>query len=114
MAAQAAIQQAIHNDRHDAGDDHSNHQPGHELPAKREQPDRLGQGDDLNHRKGDVGAHSDKFLARKVRELQYSIAQGQADAATRNDGTPRSEEQTSELKSLMRTSYAVYCLKTKM
>src|SRR3546814_10782091 len=27
--------------------------------------------------------------------------------------TPRSEEHTSELQSLMRTSYAVFCLKTK-
>src|SRR3546814_2155163 len=29
------------------------------------------------------------------------------------DGGPRSEEHTSELQSLMRTSYAVFCLKTK-
>src|SRR3546814_9771040 len=28
-------------------------------------------------------------------------------------GTPRSEEHTSELQSLMRISYAVFCLKTK-
>src|SRR3546814_6817484 len=28
-------------------------------------------------------------------------------------GTPRSEEHTSELQSLMRTSYAVFCLKKK-
>src|SRR3546814_9724516 len=32
--------------------------------------------------------------------------------ATLNDG-PRSEEHTSELKSLMRISYAVFCLKNK-
>src|SRR3546814_9546181 len=29
------------------------------------------------------------------------------------DGTPRSEEHTSELQSLMRISYAVFCLKKK-
>src|SRR3546814_1686303 len=29
-------------------------------------------------------------------------------------GGPRSEEHTSELQSLMRISYAVFCLKTKM
>src|SRR3546814_10165298 len=31
----------------------------------------------------------------------------------RSDGTIRSEEHTSELQSLMRTSYAVFCLKKK-
>src|SRR3546814_8422631 len=33
--------------------------------------------------------------------------------ATRNDGVHRSEEHTSELQSLMRISYAVFCLKKK-
>src|SRR3546814_4770594 len=32
---------------------------------------------------------------------------------TTNSGTPRSEEHTSELQSLMRISYAVFCLKKK-
>src|SRR3546814_8236841 len=32
---------------------------------------------------------------------------------TREDGTTRSEEHTSELQSLMRISYAVFCLKQK-
>src|SRR3546814_6750770 len=32
---------------------------------------------------------------------------------TRTDGRPRSEEHTSELQSLMRISYAVFCLKKK-
>src|SRR3546814_3924916 len=38
-------------------------------------------------------------------------------AAERHEGTrkaPRSEEHTSELQSLMRISYAVFCLKTKI
>src|SRR3546814_10890095 len=34
-------------------------------------------------------------------------------AATERSARPRSEEHTSELKSLMRTSYAVFCLKKK-
>src|SRR3546814_2891312 len=33
--------------------------------------------------------------------------------ATANDSRPRSEEHTSELQSLMRISYAVFCLKKK-
>src|SRR3546814_3103225 len=40
----------------------------------------------------------------------------QLDPAARNPGmiaTPRSEEHTSELQSLMRISYAVFCLKKK-
>src|SRR3546814_10566203 len=37
---------------------------------------------------------------------------GQADRAV-EDGRQRSEEHTSELQSLMRTSYAVFCLKQK-
>src|SRR3546814_8298685 len=36
-----------------------------------------------------------------------------AQPAHRNANTPRSEEHTSELQSLMRISYAVFCLKKK-
>src|SRR3546814_6997933 len=35
------------------------------------------------------------------------------DMGVAKDGTPRSEEHTSELQSLMRISYAVFCLKKK-
>src|SRR3546814_10722252 len=35
------------------------------------------------------------------------------DAVAEGDGRIRSEEHTSELQSLMRSSYAVFCLKTK-
>src|SRR3546814_7530406 len=38
---------------------------------------------------------------------------GSAGALRRRLGTRRSEEHTSELQSLMRTSYAVFCLKKK-
>src|SRR3546814_1652019 len=37
----------------------------------------------------------------------------QAGAASSREGTGRSEEHTSELQSLMRISYAVFCLKKK-
>src|SRR3546814_2531828 len=39
--------------------------------------------------------------------------QRESTAALRPAGTRRSEEHTSELQSLMRTSYAVFCLKKK-
>src|SRR3546814_10198157 len=42
--------------------------------------------------------------ARKPWRIRYS---------TRNTSTARSEEHTSELQSLMRISYAVFCLKKK-
>src|SRR3546814_10556964 len=38
---------------------------------------------------------------------------GLRSGATRGGGGPRSEEHTSELQSLMRISYAVFCLKKK-
>src|SRR3546814_5078987 len=42
------------------------------------------------------------------------ISVGMIDAsATRSAAMPRSEEHTSELQSLMRSSYAVFCLKKK-
>src|SRR3546814_6215854 len=37
----------------------------------------------------------------------------QSPRSSRRDGTERSEEHTSELQSLMRISYAVFCLKKK-
>src|SRR3546814_8043758 len=40
-------------------------------------------------------------------------AERQADQAKQQTGDGRSEEQTSELQSLMRISYAVFCLKQK-
>src|SRR3546814_4388061 len=49
-------------------------------------------------------------LAKPARLDLYDVALGNHAAPQRN---PRSEEHTSELQSLMRTSYAVFCLKTK-
>src|SRR3546814_2046333 len=50
-----------------------------------------------------------KFLIR--RRERYAIRQ--ADAVTTVSDYVRSEEHTSELQSLMRNSYAVFCLKKK-
>src|SRR3546814_2858125 len=50
-------------------------------------------------------------LARMERELV--ILQTRIKSVEENYGIDRSEEHTSELKSLMRISYAVFCLKKK-
>src|SRR3546814_7692588 len=42
-----------------------------------------------------------------------AIVRDRNDTADQTAGTPRSEEHTSELQSLMRISYAVFCLKKK-
>src|SRR3546814_9085320 len=52
---------------------------------------------------GEAGATSQEVDA-KVRETNPAVAK---------DTVGRSEEHTSELQSLMRISYAVFCLKTK-
>src|SRR3546814_5703049 len=49
---------------------------------------------------------------RRRVDLAQARSTGRRSHATRNDH-PRSEEHTSELQSLMRISYAVFCLKKK-
>src|SRR3546814_3079277 len=49
-----------------------------------------------------------KAVARRIRTGQIEVNQGGF-----NPNAPRSEEHTSELQSLMRISYAVFCLKKK-
>src|SRR3546814_7861941 len=46
-------------------------------------------------------------------DLQYVLAVARTIGAHMNDYRVRSEEHTSELQSLMRISYAVFCLKKK-
>src|SRR3546814_2130230 len=67
-----------------------------------------------------VAQKLDEALKKKdTAALQAAIAEGQAAATTNDDKyylgfyTLRSEEHTSELQSLMRISYAVFCLKKK-
>src|SRR3546814_1917655 len=55
-----------------------------------------------------------QHLGRLVLERVEPLRVASEDLDRRNKcGHPRSEEHTSELQSLMRTSYAVFCLKTK-
>src|SRR3546814_7019454 len=73
---------------------------------------------DLGGRVGRRGGFA-RALADRTRELLDRIAGRQArrrhqkGAARQRDVAGRSEEHTSELQSLMRISYAVFCLKKK-
>src|SRR3546814_4561257 len=66
-----------------------------------------GQARRLEQRLGRSGVHAGAGVARRRRGTwrRYHPADG--------DAHPRSEEHTSELQSLMRISYAVFCLKKK-
>src|SRR3546814_10053479 len=64
-----------------------------------------------------VGAHVRVRQAARTRHGEADSAAGvlqQPQAVARIVEQPRSEEHTSELQSLMRISYAVFCLKNKM
>src|SRR3546814_9124939 len=57
--------------------------------------------------------HADcRHVVRRHRAARAG-ARDDAGAAAHADGIDRSEEHTSELQSLMRTTYAVFCLKKK-
>src|SRR3546814_9117422 len=64
----------------------------------------------LPHRLVGLGAFAPVTPAIRVRG---PVRPRQADAITHPAFRPRSEEHTSELQSLMRISYAVFCLKKK-
>src|SRR3546814_5110337 len=53
------------------------------------------------------------LLQLGVDAIQFTIALAQSQADPPEREQQRSEEHTSELQSLMRTSYSVFCLKTK-
>src|SRR3546814_7246477 len=53
------------------------------------------------------------FLSRVQRTPAASVQVGTNSQLTWANAATRSEEHTSELQSLMRISYAVFCLKTK-
>src|SRR3546814_5824989 len=57
------------------------------------------------------GAVAVRHVAEPLRRVVLGPAGGEVPAAA--PGGERSEEHTSELQSLMRISYAVFCLKTK-
>src|SRR3546814_7263846 len=64
----------------------------------------------LRHGRRDAFARPVRVTARQAR--LDALAPPAGNAAGRR-GIPRSEEHTSELQSLMRISYAVFCLKKK-
>src|SRR3546814_9446600 len=65
-------------------------------------------------RRGQHGARAEKKGAFVVlRVLRGSFGPFRGTAAQQPRGNRRSEEHTSELQSLMRISYAVFCLKKK-
>src|SRR3546814_9404829 len=96
-------------------------------PSRTARGPRVGDGRLLQHRRyfaARLGAQSDRLLrsARdcRIRPLSScaSVAQPRPRASggaarAGSDGGLRSEEHTSELQSLMRISYAVFCLKKK-
>src|SRR3546814_9421152 len=55
----------------------------------------------------------DCTLSRAIRQRSAKAAMAAEGRQRRNDPGGRSEEHTSELQSLMRISYAVFCLKKK-
>src|SRR3546814_3859986 len=60
--------------------------------------------------------HAGTILARLLemgRALDAKLLRGALEEAFGASDAERSEEHTSELQSLMRTSYAVFCLQTK-
>src|SRR3546814_9985253 len=62
---------------------------------------------------GVIVGHASAVLAASIFHFgQHSVAEAHAALAAAGIPTRRSEEHTSELKSLMRISYAVFCLKT--
>src|SRR3546814_4667835 len=68
----------------------------------------------VHQRHGDEGHQKDldrlrPLLERKVGNHGEEVGEGHPD----DEGEHRSEEHTSELQSLMRISYAVFCLKKK-
>src|SRR3546814_1277100 len=60
---------------------------------------------------GHVGARRREVT--RSRRSRYGAGACRGRAGSRRRGYPRSEEHTSELQSLMRISYAVFCLKKK-
>src|SRR3546814_9054422 len=67
--------------------------------------------------RADIGGARDvdgpDLLVRLRREVAVTLVDQERGGAQRGDLRDRSEEHTSELQSLMRISYAVFCLKKK-
>src|SRR3546814_1093820 len=70
--------------------------------------DYLDGSEGIDHLEG--GAGNDVYITDDASDVVVEVAGGGTDQV---QTTARSEEHTSELQSLMRTSYAVFCLKKK-
>src|SRR3546814_7784790 len=102
---------------------HRDGSAGHLLGAERGGGDHqhLGAGQQLGHAHLHVagaGGHVDEEVVEVV--APHDVLEEVGDAAVQHEAAPherrllvRSEEHTSELQSLMRISYAVFCLKKK-
>src|SRR3546814_7551136 len=64
---------------------------------------------------GEAAPRCRRLFAPRPRQPRLALADGRRHDPSRLSGIgqPRSEEHTSELQSLMRISYAVFCLKKK-
>src|SRR3546814_4172289 len=62
---------------------------------------------------GDPGVPDMELLERRLAEIVRNWHDELRDLLVARHGEARSEEHTSELQSLMRISYAVFCLKKK-
>src|SRR3546814_7838276 len=71
-----------------------------------------GRGHDQEVQDRDPRTHG-RYQQRRTRLDRRRAATFQRTHGNRSEGLPRSEEHTSELQSLMRISYAVFCLKKK-
>src|SRR3546814_6093479 len=79
------------------------------LPARRRTEDRMGL---CRRDQGEVGPGAVAgLLEHGGGAARHALARVPRHAAESASGTQRSEEHTSELQSLMRISYAVFCLK---
>src|SRR3546814_6590781 len=82
--------------------------------------DRAERGDGIYVRLARFGRERQPYIASILAEIEArgGLGAGELDGAGRAEGgwwgwSERSEEHTSELQSLMRISYAVFCLKKK-
>src|SRR3546814_9212974 len=68
----------------------------------------------MQHRAGEGSAHCRRYNIRKLVHVEFHATMHEAIAREKAlKEWRRSEEHTSELQSLMRNSYAVFCLKKK-